>query len=135
MTDELQVPRRHEGERKVQVHPNWRDSQIDISNSLDQVSLAAVIKVLITRGICTEAELLTEENRLRTSDLGPRTIEETTATYFTPVQTHSARERHRHRHEDGNRLRRWAAQYAWSRKVGGLLFGWKWHRKKSEQKT
>lgn len=134
MTDELQIPQRRDGERKVQSNPNRRESQDDGVNSLEQVSLAAVIQVLIQRGICTEAELLAEQNRLETLDFGPRTVE--AATDFTPVQTHSERlERHRHRHEDGNRLRSWAAQYAWSRKLGGLLFRWKWHRKKSEQKT
>jgi hypothetical protein len=133
MTNELEIPRQRDGERKNQVNPNRRESQDDGVNSLEQVSLAAVIQVLIQRGICTEAELLAEQNRLETLDFGPRTVE--AATHFTPVQTHSERERHRHRHEDGNRFRRWAAQYAWSRKLGGLLFGWKWHRKKSEQKS
>ena len=142
MTNELEIPRRRDGERKVQNNPNWRKPQDGGSDSLEQVSLAAVIQVLIKRGICTEAELLAEENRLRTpelrtSDFRPRTSEDANAaTDFMPVQTHSERlERHRHRHEDGNRLRSWAAKYNWSRKLGGFLFGWKWHRKKSEQKS
>jgi hypothetical protein len=133
MTDELQIPRRRDGERKIQFNLNQQESQGDGVNNLEQVSLAAVIQILIKRGLCTEAELLAEENRQRStnvSDVGLRTSD----AYFTPVQTHSERERHRHRHADGNRLRRWAAQYSWSRKLGGLLFGWKWHRKKSEQK-
>jgi len=133
MTDELQIPRRHDGERKNQANPNWRKPQDGGRDSLEQISLATVIKVLIKRGVCTEAELLAEQNRLETLDFRPRTAE--AATSFTPVQTPSERERHRHRREDGNRLRSWAAQYAWSRKLGGFLFGWKWHRKKSEQKT
>jgi len=129
MTDQLQIPRRREGEQKAV----WAEPQNEVSNSLENVSLEAVINVLIKRGICTETELLAAENQLWAADLGPRTAAPTTATDFKPVQTYSARtERHRHRHADDNRVRRWAAQYVWSRKIGGLFFGWKWHRKKSE---
>ncbi len=133
MTDELQTPRWRDGERKNQIDPNRRESQDESVNSLEQVSLAAVIQILIQRGLCTEAELLAEEIRQRSTNVSDARLR-TSDSYFTPVQTHSERERHRHRRADDNRLRRWAAQYSWSRKVGGLLFGWKWHRKKSEQK-
>jgi len=133
MTDELQIPRQRDDERKNQANPNWRKPQDRGSDNLEQVSLAAVIHVLIQRGVCTEDELLTAQNRLETLDCGPRAVE--AATYFTPVQTHSERERHRHRHADGNRLRSWAAKYSWSRKLGESIFGWKWHRKKSAQKS
>ncbi|GEM_PF-2373887 len=133
MTNELQIPRRRDGEQKVQFNPNQRESQDDGVNNLEQVSLAAVIQILIKRGFCSEAELLAEQKRLETLDFGPRPAE--APAFFTPVEAHSERERHRHRRADDNRLRQWAAQYSWSRKLGGFLFGWKWHRKKSEQKT
>jgi hypothetical protein len=129
MTDNLRIPRRLEGEQAVNLNPNWEKPQDGGANNLEQVSLDAVINMLVKRGICTEAELLAEENRLHALD---ETAEETTApAYFTPVQTYS--ERHRHRHRDSNRLRQWAAKRQWSRKLGTLLFGWKWHRKKSDQ--
>jgi hypothetical protein len=90
------------------------------ASTLDEVSLAAVIQILLQRGICTEAELLTEESRLRL-------LQETTPrAAFTPAQI--PREHH-HQH-DHKLLRRWAAKYSWSRKLGTLIFGWKWHRKK-----
>lgn len=131
MKDELPVSRQHDDEQKIAAPPGWAESPNDVVHGVENVSLEAVIAVLIKRGVCTEAELLTAETELRTSDFRPRAMEE--ATYFKPVQTYSAREeRHRHRHVDDNRARRWAAQYSWARKIGGFLFGWKWHRKKSE---
>jgi hypothetical protein len=126
MTDNLHIPRRLEGEQEVNLNPN-SETQNNSRNSLDRVSLEAVINVLIQRGICTEAELLAEENRLR--NLGvPAPEEKLESVRFTPVQTHS----HRYQYEprDNNSLRRWAAKRAWTRKLGSLLFGWKWHRKK-----
>lgn len=131
MTDELPIPRRRDGEQEIAAPPVWAESPNAVVSSLENVSLEAVINVLIKRGICTEAELLAAENELRTSDFRSQTVEE--AAYLKPVQTYSAREEsHRHRHVDDNRARGWAAQYSWSRKIGGFLFGWKWHRKKSE---
>jgi hypothetical protein len=125
MTDNLHFSPRLEGEQKVKENVNSAGT-----NNIKQVSLEAIIRVLIKRGICTEAELLAEEKRLRA--VAEMAIEPSQALPFTPVQTHS--ERHRHRREDNNRLRRWAAKRNWSRKLGTLLFGWKWHRKKNETK-
>jgi hypothetical protein len=124
MTDNLHIPRRLEGEPEINETANWAGAI-----NLEQVSLEAAIRVLIKRGICTEAELLAEEIRLRSM------VETAGAPaqpfHFTPVQTPG--ERHRHRRHGSNRVRRWAAQYHWSRRLGTLLFGWKWHRKKNEQ--
>lgn len=130
MEDKLQMPRWHEGEARIATETVWANSSKTAEPGLENVSLEAVIEVLIKRGICTEAELLAAEDKIRNSDFVPPTIE---TAPFKPVQTYSAREeRHRHRHADAHRLRRWAARYSWSRKIGGFLFGWKWHRKKSE---
>jgi hypothetical protein len=125
MTDNLHIPRRLEGEHEVKETVNWTGSI-----NVKQISLEAVIRVLIKRGICTEAELLAEEQRLRL--LVDTASEPGQSFHFTPVQTHSIR--HRHRRQDSNRMRRWAAKRNWSRKLGTLLFGWKWHRKKNDPK-
>jgi hypothetical protein len=125
MTDNLHIPRRLEGEQEMKETANWA-SAINI----EQISLEAAIRVLIKRGICTEAELLAEEKRLRSLVETARAPEQ--PFHFTPVQTHS--EQHRHRRQDSNRIRRWAAKRSWSRKLGSLLFGWKWHRKKNDPK-
>lgn len=91
--------------------------------TLDQLSLEAVINVLVQRGICTEAELFTEEKRLRS-------VRRTMAGLaFVPVQTKHADHAH---HKDHSALRHWASQYRWSRRVGTALFGWKWRRVKND---
>lgn len=131
MTDKLSISRPRDGEQKIATPRGWAESPNDVVRGVENVSLDAVIAVLIKRGICTEAELLTAETELRASSFQPPALEE--AAHFKPVQTYSARdERHRQHHADNNRWRGWAAQYSWSRKIGGFLFGWKWHRKKSE---
>jgi hypothetical protein len=122
MIDNAHIPPRLEGEQGVKSDSSWRKPPDTGINKIDQVSLEAVIQILIKHGICTEAELFAEENRLRPSE----TIHESTP--FAPVQIHSER----HRHADGNRLRRWAAKRHWTRRLGTILFGWKWHRKKND---
>ena len=135
MTDELPISRPRDGEQKIAAPRGWAEPRsAGAPRGVENVSLEAVIAVLIKRGICTEAELLTAETELRASSFQPPALEE--AAHFKPVQTYSAREENRHHyhhhHHDGNRIRRWAAKYKWSRRLGGLLFGWKWHRKKGE---
>lgn len=129
MTDNLHIPRRLEGEQEVNLNPVWSKRQV---TSIEQVSLNTVIQVLIKRGFCTEADLIAEEARQRAVEQ-PR--DPMPAMHFSPVQTHSERQVHRHRREDSNRIRRWASKRHWSRKLGTLIFGWKWHRKKNELET
>ena len=135
MTDDSHIPRRLEGEyenilgfntlRTAAAPPPAADFAELGSNSVDRVSLEALINVLIKRGLCTEDELLAEENRLHARrETAPRLN-------FTPVQTQ--REIYEHQRHDSHRLRRWASQRHWSRRLGTLLFGWKWHRRKKEQ--
>lgn len=88
----------------------------------DQISLEAVINVLVQRGICTEAELLTEEKRLHA-------VRQTMAGLaFVPVQTKHAGQTH---HKEHSALRHWASQHRWSRRLGSTLFGWKWRKIKN----
>jgi hypothetical protein len=98
MTDNLHIPQRLEGEHaRRSTSFEYSASEVGIKN-LEQVSLETVIRVLLQRGLCTEAELLAEENRRRSLR------EPVTQFNFTPVQIH------RHRRHDGNRWRRWASQ-------------------------
>ena len=127
MTDNLHIPPRLEGEHARRSTAPFEFGPSDVgSKNLEQVSLETVIRVLLQRGLCTEAELLAEENRRRSMREPVAQVSN-----FTPVQIH----RRRHRRRDRNRWRQWASRHAWSRKLGTLLFSWKWHRKKSEQQT
>lgn len=135
MTDNLHIPRRLEGEYENILKLNTLNTgpaparaaelaETGVS-TVDHVSIEALINVLIKRGLCTENELIAEENRLHT-------LRETVAHFdFTPVQIH--REGHEYRHHHYHSIRRWAAKHHWSRRLGTLLFGWKWHRRKKEQ--
>jgi hypothetical protein len=148
MTDDSHIPRRLEGEYEnilgfnalrtgAAAPPPAGDFAETGANAVDRVSMEALINVLIKRGLCTEKELLAEENRLHARR------ETTPRLDFTPAQIH--RESHEpvqiqhdsyeHKRHDSNRLRRWAAKRQWSRRAGTLLFGWKWHRKKREQQV
>ncbi len=138
MTDDSHIPRRLEGEYEnilgfntlrtgAAAPPPAGDFAETGANAIGRVSMEALINVLIKRGLCTENELLAEENRLHA-------VSETASRLnFAPVQIQ--RESYEHKRHDNNRLRRWAAKRQWSRRVGTLLFGWKWHRKKREQQV
>lgn len=85
----------------------------------DQLSLEAVINVLVQRGMCTEEELVTEEKRLRA-------VRQTMAGLaFVPVQTKHSAPTH---HKEYSALRHWASRHRWSRRLGSTLFGWKWRK-------
>ena len=120
MTDNLHIPPRLEGEHARRSLPPFEFGASNIaSKNIEQVSLESVIRVLLQRGLCTEAELLAEENRRRLlREPATQFNNLTPVQNFTPVQIH----RHRHRRHDSNPLRRWASQYNWSRRLGTLLF-------------
>jgi hypothetical protein len=136
MTDDSHMPRRLEGEYEnilglntlntgAAAPPRAAELTATGANTVDRVSMEALINVLIKRGLCTENELLAEENRLHA-------LRETvTRISFSPVQIPG--DGYEFKRHDTNRLRRWAAKRHWSRKLGTLFFGWKWHRRKKEQ--
>jgi hypothetical protein len=135
MTDNSHIPRRLEGEfenilgfntlNTGAAAPPAADFTEVGANVTGRVSMEALINVLIKLGLCTENELLAEENRLQAQH------ETVSPLNFAPVQIQ--RESYEHKRYDNNRLRRWAAKRLWSRRLGTLLFGWKWHRRKKEQ--
>jgi hypothetical protein len=130
MADDSHIPRRLEDEHGNILELNTLNTEAaDLpaagSDTVDRVSLEALINILIKRGLCTESELLAEENRLHA-------LRETvTRIDFTPVPI--PRSGYEYKLHDTNRLRRWASKRHWSRRLGTLLFGWKWHRRKKKQ--
>jgi hypothetical protein len=116
----------------VEEHPQQPDligenapAQLENSDyplTPDQISLEAVINVLVQRGICSEAELFSEEKRLRA-------VQQTMAGLaFVPVHTEHPGHEH---HKEHNALRHWASRHRWSRRIGTALFGWKWRKIKN----
>jgi len=132
MADNLQIPQRRKGEKDFTANPSNGNTTPKGVDDLRDVSIDAIINVLIKRGLCSEAELLAEEDRLRAAPQISNKFEAQTTpiSEFKPVQTF--RERRRRREDDHNPLRRWAAKRVWSRRLGKLFFGWTWHRKKSD---
>lgn len=139
MTDDMHIPRRLEGEHenilgfntlKTDAAPPPPAAAFIESgdNLVNRVSVEALINVLIKRGLCTANELLAEENRLHAWRATTPSLD------FTPVQIQrESHARPSHKPQAGNRLRRLASKRQWSRRLGTLLFGWKWHRRKKEQ--
>lgn len=89
----------------------------------DQISLEAVVNVLVKQGLCTEEQLLTEESRLRAVR---RTM---TTLHFRPVRMSRPGKQKRHP------IRRWASQRRWSRQLGTFLFGWKWQKFRKKERS
>ncbi|MFQ5627900.1 MAG: hypothetical protein ACE5I1_04000 [bacterium] len=110
-------------------------SSDDIAESLiplQQISLEAVIKSLIEKGVFSHKEISDCENACRKITVGRESFEikpspqhvENTEPHF--VRTHSRREKKRVKHRY---LHKALSKHKWSRRIGTLLFGWKWHRK------
>lgn len=125
MTDNLELQLVDDHARQpamVDANPVTPYEQNSSPLTLDQLSLEAVVNILVHRGICTEAELLTEEKRLRA-------VRQTMAGLaFIPVQTKHAGHAHQKEH---SALRHWASRHRWSRRLGSALFGWKWRKIKN----
>lgn len=125
MTDNLELQLVDDHARQpamVDANPVTPYEQNSSPLTLDQLSLEAVVNILVQRGICTETELLTEEKRLRA-------VRQTMAGLaFIPVQTKHTGHAHQKEH---SALRHWASRHRWSRRLGSALFGWKWRKIKN----
>ena len=99
-------------------------------NFINQISPAAVVQVLLNKGIVTQEEL--ERAQMQLHELQetsrPEPLPESRATY-TFDASHRKRRSHRsHRSSRGSWLKKHMARFRWSRRLGTLLFGWKWKR-------
>ena len=90
-----------------------------------KISLEAVINVLVQKGLCTEEQLRAEEARLRA-------VQHTMAhLHFKPVRVTRKSPRPASKHS----LKRWAAQRRWARKLGSILFGWRFQKYKKKERS
>jgi hypothetical protein len=101
-------------------------------NSLNTVSLAAILRVLIAKGYVTHEEIMNSEKELqnhREAQIRPgekKTTSDVRDSDLHFVRTYSSRERKPVRFR---MLRKIMGKYKWSRKIAAALFGWKWRRK------
>ncbi len=100
-------------------------------NFIHQVSPAAIVQVLLKKGLITMAELEQEQlnihefQRQIAAVSSPNTIEK------QPSSAHSSakvRKRRTSRSSKTMWLKNRMAKFRWSRRLGTLLFGWKWKR-------
>ena len=88
------------------------------------ISKEAVVNVMLRKGLCSEAELLEEERRLRGSN---GSFDD--SQYVRIPDPESAQSWDRPQHP----LRKVFSKFRWSRRLGTAIFGWKWRRVKKEQ--
>lgn len=102
---------------------------LEPARSVELVSKEALIQVLLHKGVCTADELLEAEHRMRETAAAPSDGEYVRIT--DPPAPDQSSDWNRPQHP----MRRYFAKYRWSRRVGTLLFGWKWKKvKKRERK-
>lgn len=87
----------------------------DLSFS-SEISTAALVRLLVRKGIVAPAELLEEERRTRL------------------VLTATSEDSATHTHPSKSRLKRWAAKRRWTRRLTHRLFGWEFKRIRHEKK-
>ncbi len=93
----------------------------------DSVSLEALINVLVQQGLCTEEQLLAEEARLRAVQSTMANLQ-----HFKPVRVPPALAGGKQKKHP---LRTWASQRRWTRQLGTILFGWRWHKYKKKERS
>jgi hypothetical protein len=118
-------PHRHEGVENVS-HPRHEGRSHQLI-SVQRVSVEALVAVLVRRGLCTAAELIEEEARLR-SESGR--FDDSQYVRIGDGDTHAE-----HGHRQQHPLRRYFAKYRWTRRLGTALFGWKWKKTKKDHST
>ncbi len=80
---------------------------VDLSFS-SEISAAALVNILVRKGVLLPSELIEEERRLRAlNEIG---------------------EARKYSGHSGSRLKRWAAKRRWSRRLTHFLFGWEFKR-------
>lgn len=83
----------------------------------DVISLETIVHVLVNKGICTADELFALEGSIQQ-------LNQSTATSHV-VNIHNQYDRGRF-----PELKRAMSKHRWSRRLGSLLFGWKWKKVK-----
>jgi hypothetical protein len=83
------------------------------------VSISAIVNVMVRKGLCSEAELLQEEHRLRAASRPDDS-------HYVRIENPEASAWDRPQHP----LRKALSKFRWSRRLGTALFGWRWKKLK-----
>jgi hypothetical protein len=93
------------------------NSNIRYVPNADVISLETMVHILVNKGICTAEELFILEGRVQELNQKDNTKN------FMPIQNQFDRGKF-------PALKRAMSKHHWSRRLGTLLFGWKWKRVK-----
>lgn len=93
------------------------NSNIHYVPNADVISLETLVHIMISKGICSAEELFMLEGRIQ--ELNQKEEKNN----FIPIQNNFDRGRF-------PGLKRSMSKHSWSRRVGTLLFGWKWKKVK-----
>ena len=94
------------------------------SSARDRISVESLVALLVRKGLCTEAELLEEENLRRAESSRFQDSQYMRIDNDDVDADHWDRPQHP--------LRKIFAKYRWSRRLGTAIFGWKWKKLKKD---
>ena len=93
------------------------EDEIDYVPNADVISLETLVNILVKKGICTADELFILERRVQQSN------QKNHHSSFVPIQNQYDRGKF-------PGLKKTLSKYKWSRRLGSLIFGWKWRKVK-----
>lgn len=86
----------------------------------DVISLETMVHMMVNKGICTAEELFMLEGRVQELNQNNK------KNNFVSIQNHRDRGRF-------PALKKAMIKHRWSRRLGTLIFGWKWKKMKKKQ--
>ena len=101
------------------IGTNENNSNFRYVPNADVISLETMVHMMINKGVCTVEELFILEGRVQ--ELNQKNNNNKN---FLPIQNHRDRGRF-------PALKRAMSKHHWSRRLGTMLFGWKWKKMKN----
>lgn len=92
-------------------------SQVNFVPNADVISLETIVHMIVNKGICTADELFMLEGQVQELNTNDRKNQ------FVKIQTDFDRGRF-------PALKKTMSKHRWSRKLGTMVFGWKWKKVK-----
>jgi len=94
-----------------------RNTKISFVPNADVISVETLVNMMVRKGICSVEELFMLEGRVQ--ELNQKEVKNN----FIKVKNNFDRGRF-------SGLKRAMSKYSWSRRIGTMLFGWKWKKVK-----
>ena len=104
----------------------WEEKEASIGNEIeyvpnaDVISLETLVNIMVKKGICTVDELFMLEGRVQQSN------KKNDHNNFVPIQN----QYHRGKFPS---IKKMMSKNKWSRRLGTMIFGWKWKKVKKNE--